>query len=227
MSLARKRPSRKTSADVFGFDVLLADEARERFRQRLRSRHWWVLIADADGFPDVARIKARFYTGEASGDFEAWMPPGCPGLAIFFAQKRRMSPEQLYALYLECEGPSAITPGSTVRPKACAGAPCAGVYRPAGRAGRRCRPPPACLRGRGSRSVVRLVYGVHTRVAVHRDPRRKARHNYLYAGGELSRLTWQARPRTAATAARETDVVFDAWQSWRDTPPPSPEASPG
>jgi hypothetical protein len=101
MILGRKRPSRKTAVDVFGFDVLLPDEARERFRQRLRGGHWWVLIADADGFLGVARIEARFYTGEASGDFEVLLPPGCPGLIIFFAHKRRMSPEQLYALYRE------------------------------------------------------------------------------------------------------------------------------
>ena len=72
--------------------VSLLDEEgiREKLRQRINSRDWWVIfpMTRIDVLEDIER---SFYSGKANVDFEILMGPNLPGFAIALAKKSHMS----------------------------------------------------------------------------------------------------------------------------------------
>ena len=72
-------------------ELLSTNDLRQRIRERIDSREWWVMPWLTAEAPDLSiTVEQQFYTGEASGDFEAYMGP----VPVTMGHKRRMTAEQ-------------------------------------------------------------------------------------------------------------------------------------
>lgn len=79
------------------------EEVKKRIQGQLDSREWWVIMAADEHSQALAcAIEEKFYTGEASADYELVMIPrpfdGCLIMTIYMARKTRMTMKQLFEL---------------------------------------------------------------------------------------------------------------------------------
>lgn len=84
--------------------VMLLDssESKDKIREYMDSHEWWVLpLVTEESSLLSAEIEERFYDGAANDDFHATWLPIAGLVAVIFANKRRMSAQQLAELLIE------------------------------------------------------------------------------------------------------------------------------